>query len=214
MNNCIFTTHATLTKEHAEYSLRSLLSNQTTPIVWDWFIIYNTHSHTFANDWFQDKIKELDVNGYTRIGTNANGGLGINTLPGYYSLDVNGNFRVSDGYGVLTFANSGTNSVTSISNTDAYPSSSATLQVTGGYFSSNGTTGASNTTSVPFKKGMFILSATSNTTRHGIIGLAWSTSAYTLVSSNSNTALITADGSTIVVASGAIAWNITYFPTP
>lgn len=64
MNNCIFTTHATLTKEHAEYSLRSLLSNQTTPIVWDWFIIYNTHSHTIDNDWLQDKIKELDINGY------------------------------------------------------------------------------------------------------------------------------------------------------
>jgi hypothetical protein len=64
MNNCIFTTHATLTKEHAEYSLRSLLSNQTAPIVWDWFIIYNTHSHTIDNDWLQDKIKELDVNGY------------------------------------------------------------------------------------------------------------------------------------------------------
>ena len=58
MNNCIFTTHATLTKEHAEYSLRSLLTNQTTPIVWDWFIIYNTHSHTIDNDWLQDKIKE------------------------------------------------------------------------------------------------------------------------------------------------------------
>ena len=29
MNNCIFTTHATLTKEHAEYSLKSLLSNQS-----------------------------------------------------------------------------------------------------------------------------------------------------------------------------------------
>ena len=60
MNNCIFTTHSTLTKEHAEYSLRSLLSNQTTSIVWDWFIIYNTHSHTIDNDWLQDKIKELD----------------------------------------------------------------------------------------------------------------------------------------------------------
>ena len=157
---------------------------------------------------------KLDVNGYTRIGTNANGGLGINTLPGYYSLDVNGNFRVSDGYGVLTFANSGTNSVTSISNTEAYASSSATLQVTGGYFSSNGTTASAASTTVPFKKGMFMLSATSNTSRHGYIGVASSTSNYTLVSEGSNTSLITANGTTLVVASGSIAWNITYFPTP
>ena len=159
---------------------------------------------------------KLDVNGYTRIGTTANGGLGINTLPGYYSLDVNGNFRVSDGYGVLTFSNSGTDSVTSISNTAAYPSSSATLQVTGGYFSLNGITASATTTTVPFKKGMFMLSATSNTTRHGYIGVASSTSAYTLVSSNSTDSgsLITANGSTLVVASGSIAWNITYFPTP
>jgi hypothetical protein len=64
MNNCIFTTHTTLTKEHAEYSLRSLLSNQTIPTVWNWFIIYNTHSHTIDNSWLQNKIKELDINGY------------------------------------------------------------------------------------------------------------------------------------------------------
>lgn len=64
MNNCIFTTHSTLTKEHAEYSLKSLLSNQTTPIVWDWFIIYNTHSETISNEWLEAKVKELDINGY------------------------------------------------------------------------------------------------------------------------------------------------------
>jgi hypothetical protein len=157
---------------------------------------------------------KLDVNGFTRIGTNANGGLGINTLPGYYALDVNGGFRVSDGYGVLTFTNSGSNTVTSISNTSAYSNSTATLQVTGGYISSNGTTGASTTTTVTFKKGMFMLSATSNTTRHGYIGVASSTSNYTLVSEGSNGTLITSGGSTLTVASGTVAWNITYFPTP
>jgi len=64
MNNCIFTTHATLTKEHAEYSLRSLLSNQTTSIIWDWFILYNTHSETISNEWLEAKVKELDINNY------------------------------------------------------------------------------------------------------------------------------------------------------
>jgi hypothetical protein len=110
---------------------------------------------------------KLDVNGFTRIGTNANGGLGINTLPGYYALDVNGGFRVSDGYGVLTFTNSGSNTVTSISNTASYSNSTATLQVTGGFFSKTGTI------TVPpsqgraigkFKLGIQLISAISSST--------------------------------------------------
>jgi len=66
MNNCIFTTHATLNKIHAENSLRSLLINQSEDIVWDWFIIYNTHPHEIPNEWLENKIKELDVNGYIK----------------------------------------------------------------------------------------------------------------------------------------------------
>jgi hypothetical protein len=61
---------------------------------------------------------------------------------------------------------------------------------------------------------MFMLSATSNTTRHGYIGVASSTSNYTLVSEGSNGTLITSGGSTLTVASGTVGWNITYFPTP
>jgi hypothetical protein len=60
-----------------------------------------------------------------------------------------------------------------------------------------------STTTVTFKKGMFMLSATSNTTRHGYIGVASSTSNYTLVSEGSNGSLITANGSTLIVA----CWN-------
>jgi hypothetical protein len=159
---------------------------------------------------------KLDVNGYARIGTNRTGGLGINTIPGYYALDVEGEMRVTNGYGSLVFTRSGDDTITTISNTSSYPNNTATMQVTGGYFSSNGTTGASTTTTVPFKKGMFMLSATSNTSRHGYIGVASSTSAYTLVSSNSTDSgsLITANGSTLVVAAGTVGWNITYFPTP
>ena len=47
----------------------------------------------------------LDVNGFTRIGTNANGGLGINMLPGNFALDVTGAQRIQDGVGTLTFSN-------------------------------------------------------------------------------------------------------------
>ena len=136
----------------------------------------------------------LDVNGFTRIGTNANGGLGINMLPGNFALDVTGAQRIQDGVGTLTFSNGIQTS-------------------TGGFNSLTGTTGVSTTTTVPFKKGMFMLSATSNTTRHGYIGVASSDSVYTLVSSNTSS-LITANGTTLVVASGTVGWNITYFPTP
>ena len=46
----------------------------------------------------------LDVNGYTRIGPATSiGGLGINTDPGQgYTLDVNGNSRVSGGFASVT----------------------------------------------------------------------------------------------------------------
>jgi hypothetical protein len=137
----------------------------------------------------------LDVNGFTRIGTNANGGLGINMLPGNYALDVTGAQRIQDGVGTLIFSN-------------GIQSSS------GGFTSLSGTTGSSTTTTVTFVKGMFMLSATSNTTRHGYIGIASSSSAYTLVSTGSNGTLITANGSTLVVSAGTVGWNITYFPTP
>lgn len=66
MNNCIFTTHTTLTKNHAEYSLKSLLTNQTVSINWDWFIIYNTHPETIDNEWLQETVKKYDVNGYIK----------------------------------------------------------------------------------------------------------------------------------------------------
>ena len=137
----------------------------------------------------------LDVNGFTRIGTNANGGLGINMLPGNYALDVTGAQRIQDGVGTLIFSNGIQSS-------------------TGGFRSVSGTTGASTTTTVTFVKGMFMLSATTDTTRHGYIGIASSSSAYTLVSTGSNGTLITANGSTLVVSAGTVGWNITYFPTP
>ena len=61
MNNCIFTTHATLTQEHAYHSLYSLLGLQTTTLRWDNFIVYNTHPETISNDWLVEQIQALDV---------------------------------------------------------------------------------------------------------------------------------------------------------
>lgn len=51
MNNCIFTTHATLTEHHAQMSIESLLVNQSHELTWDNFIIYNTHPETISNEW-------------------------------------------------------------------------------------------------------------------------------------------------------------------
>lgn len=63
MNNCIFTTHATLTEDHAHKSLRSLLVNQNSrDIKWDNFIVYNTHPETISNEWLVEKIQSLDTN--------------------------------------------------------------------------------------------------------------------------------------------------------
>lgn len=56
MNNCIFTTHATLTERHATLSLDSLLVHQTVAGNWDNLIIYNTHPDTIDNDWLVNQV--------------------------------------------------------------------------------------------------------------------------------------------------------------
>lgn len=64
MNNCIFTTHHTLTKDHARESIRSLLSSQTdTDLRWDNFIVYNTHPDEISDDWLVSLVQEFDVHG-------------------------------------------------------------------------------------------------------------------------------------------------------
>jgi hypothetical protein len=175
---------------------------------------------------------KLDVNGFTRIGTNANGGLGINTLPGYYALDVNGGFRVSDGYGVLTFTNSGSNTVTSISNTASYSNSTATLQVTGGIFSTQGTV------TVPpsqygaigkFKLGIQLICTRSSDTKYASVmllctSLADGVTPPTLVimtaSASAGDASISyaSDNNISILNNGASSatfnYSITYFPLP
>jgi hypothetical protein len=50
INNCIFSTHATLNITHANRCLFSLLSLQTEPVAWDNFIIYNSHAGELSND--------------------------------------------------------------------------------------------------------------------------------------------------------------------
>lgn len=61
MNNCIFTTHATLTEKHARMSLQSLLKNQSHRLLWDNFIIYNTHPETISNETLVSIVQEMDT---------------------------------------------------------------------------------------------------------------------------------------------------------
>ena len=160
----------------------------------------------------------LDVNGYARIGglsSNPNGGLGINTNPVDYTLNVNGDMQVSDGYGTLRFtADASSNSVTTIDVTGSYAGAIATLQVTGGFFSARGTTSGAST--IPLKKGMFMVSAFSNTgsntTRQGYVGVAANSTDHTTVSSSGG-GLLTSNATYLAVASNT-TWTVTYFPSP
>jgi len=152
----------------------------------------------------------LDVNGYTRIGTNANGGLGINMLPGNYALDVTGAQRIQDGVGTLTFSNGiqtstgGFNSVTGIS---------AALLYT------------EPTNIGVWKKGLVMVSAqdTSNSTNFtsqlAMVCLTGTTYTVTAMSSVNSNATITASTSNIVLTNNVndtrrYNYSITYFPRP
>ena len=173
---------------------------------------------------------KLDVNGFARIGTNRTGGLGINTAPGYYALDVEGEMRVTNGYGSLVFTRNGNNTITTISNTSSYPNNSATLQVTGGYFSLTGSTGTIATTATSnigiLKKGSIMInvqSTTSSSISAAIICTAFlynSTFSVTYMTSNVAGGINVFDsGSDIVLynntgPSSAFTYSITYFPLP
>ena len=152
----------------------------------------------------------LDVNGFTRIGTNANGGLGINMLPGNYALDVTGAQRIQDGVGTLIFSNGIQSS-------------------TGGFRSVSGTTGSmasGGTSNIGlWKKGIMMVSAqdTSNSTNFtselAIVCLTGTTYTVTPMSSIDSNATITAATSNIVLTNNGGAgrlytYSITYFPTP
>lgn len=66
MNTCIFTTHTTLNLEHANYSLKSLLGLQNCDMIWDNFVIYNTHEYELPNEDLISLIQKYDTKNYIK----------------------------------------------------------------------------------------------------------------------------------------------------
>jgi len=171
----------------------------------------------------------LDVNGYTRIGgPSNNGNLGINTLPGTYTLDVNGNMQVSDGWASLLVSHDVSNTAT-LSFSNVRPGySNATIQSTGGFFSLTGTITVSNggTSNIGvLKKGIVMAFAQDNASfavyasrLFTVAVLSTNYAAASMANTTSN-ATITNSGSNITLSNGAgssltFTYSITYFPSP
>jgi hypothetical protein len=174
----------------------------------------------------------LDVSGYTYI----RGGLGINDDPRDYTLNVNGNFRVQNGYGLMTFDTPSSN-LTDASSGDTFvllnsytSGKKAVLDVIGnvgadrGFYSSRGTTTVGNTSNVSIgvlRQGLAMISVQSgtanfdgrsvfilDTTTPVVSNIASNKSATTTVNFTTNSINIsnTTGGSLVY------NWSITYFP--
>jgi hypothetical protein len=148
-----------------------------------------------------DSMDKLDVSGNTYI----YGNLGINTVPGSRTLDVNGNFRADDTIGTLDFSNGVT-------------------RATNGYVSiqSNVSAAVGSTTIGTIKKGIIHVSTVdqaSSANRAAYIYFAWTTSNVTALASSSNGDTDIATSSTNIQISNASStktydYSITYFPLP
>ena len=176
----------------------------------------------------------FDVGGYTRItGSSSNGGLGINTNPGDYTLDVNGNMRVSDGYGVLIMSNDvNSNSTVTLRTTGTYPTATAAIVATGGFYSVNGTTGSVSNAATSnigvWKKGLVMVVAQSTSSLIPdyasyayciTIGTDGTYRAATTGLNAGANITITASTSNIVLTNNSTGYrtytySITYFPIP
>jgi hypothetical protein len=163
----------------------------------------------------------LDVNGYARVGSAQNGGLGVNTNPYDYTLNVNGDMQVTDGYGVFRFTHdANSNSVTTIAPTPTYANAEATLSVTGGFFSTRGIAAPTPTDPLiigTLKAGMVMITVT--TTGGGVsqarLFLANTPTDYLDFRSQGDD-IINIDGSGNINISNAdyvMLWTITYFPS-
>lgn len=173
----------------------------------------------------------LDVSGYTYI----KGGLGINDDPRDYTLNVNGNFRVQNGYGLMTFDTPLSN-IQDASSSDtlvflnSYTSGKkAVLDVMGnivadrGFYSSRGTTVVANTSNVSIgilRQGLAMISVFSGTANFDgrtvfILDTAGTVSNIASNKSATTTVNFTANSINISNTTGGSLtynWSITYFP--
>lgn len=149
----------------------------------------------------QDSLNKLDVSGNLYV----LGNIGLNTTPGFRTLDVNGNFRANDGVGTLQLSNGLTRS-------------------TNGYVSiqSNISAGVGSTTIGTIRRGIIHVSAVdqgSSANRSAYIFFAWTTSNVSTLASNSNGDTDINTSSTNIQISNASStktydYSITYMPLP
>jgi hypothetical protein len=155
-----------------------------------------------------DPLNKLDVSGNAYVF----GNLGVNIVPGFRTMDVNGNFRADDGIGLLDFSN-------------------GQVQSSEGFYSSRGTiTSAaigSLTSIAALKKGVITVSAqdTANTTTHyDSVTVYCSDPANGTYTFPMTTAIQSGDVSIVFQAGGSnvqisnatsvrsINWSVTYAP--
>jgi hypothetical protein len=164
-------------------------------------------------------VHNLDVNGYMQIGLDSRGSLGINASPYDYTLNVNGEMQVSDGYGVFRFSNDGaSNSLTTLDVTGSWTGGTATLGVTGGYYSARGILPATGTATAigDARAGIFLVSVQTAAGDYDTFYGMFSTAIHQITRS-SNATMISFAGTAIKIdngsSSGSMSWVITYFPS-
>jgi len=181
----------------------------------------------------------LDVGNYARFQK----GLSIGCDPGTYTLDVNGQFRATDGWGQIAFSNNFNS--TGFSNSfvemkPVYAGGTMTVNVTGqllvssnvivsgltssaGYYSAKGSVTATSTISNVTRPGMLIVVLTDGTTINYYTTTYMINSAgasLTSYATNSNSAWVSTSvaSSNVTITTGTgitfpIYYNITVFPT-
>ena len=189
----------------------------------NWIGINTTQKYTPLNT--------FDVSGYSYI----KGGLGINASPLTNTLNVNGDFKVQDGFGIMTFDRSLVTSNTEVDIRSYTPGKTALLSVAGtvsaseGFYSLQGTTSSIVSTGTellaPLRAGMVmitlkdVLSSANFDSRVSFVIDATVGTVSNLTSNVSPTSLIQFDASGIsainnLLSSATFKYTITYFPLP
>lgn len=140
----------------------------------------------------------LDVSGYARI---ANG-LAIGMDPLQSTLDVNGTFRVNDGYGRLSLDHDSAGNSRAVA--------SGFMQMIGGSHSREGSSGVSGTAIGTLCKGITMVATSTDAKIYW-----WSGSGVASIISTGGGSAISTSGSNILYTGASNApYNISYFPLP